>query len=145
MTPDELAALHHAAFATERPWSANEFAALLKTAHVSSTTCLHGFALVRAVAGEAELLTLAVHPGHRRMGKADWLMASWMATAPAETAFLEVAADNLPALGLYRKHGFAESGRRKGYYRRADGTSADAVLMTAALPRGQSAESRRDP
>ncbi|WP_299781289.1 GNAT family N-acetyltransferase [uncultured Roseobacter sp.] len=145
MTPAELANLHRSAFQSERNWSADEFADLLLSPHVTLIAHSQGFALIRIVAGEAELLTLAVHPDHHRQGIATRLMTQWMSDAAAQTAFLEVAADNLAAQNLYRKHGFAEAGRRRGYYKRSDGTTVDAVLMTAALPCGQGPESPRTP
>ena len=49
-------------------------------------------------------------------------------------AFLEVAADNEAAVALYRQAGFAEAGRRTGYYRRPDGTRIDACLLARDLP-----------
>lgn len=145
MTPEELASLHRAAFRSERNWSADEFADLLLNPHVTLTIDPQGFALIRSLAGEAELLTLAVHPDHHRQGIATRLMTEWMAVATAQMAFLEVAADNHAAQGLYQKHGFAETGRRRSYYRRSGGSAVDAVLMTAALPCGQGAESPRTP
>lgn len=145
MTPKELASLHRAAFRSERNWSADEFAALLQGPHVTLMARPQGFALIRTIAGEAEILTLAVHPDHHRQGIASLLISDWMAETRAQRAFLEVAADNHAAQGLYRKHGFAQTGRRRDYYKRSDGTMVDAVLMTAALPCGQGAESPRTP
>ncbi|WP_298970306.1 GNAT family N-acetyltransferase [uncultured Roseobacter sp.] len=135
MTPQQLAALHHAAFVLERPWSAQEFEDLLSNPHVMLFAKPGGFALIRSVAGEIELLTLAVGPAHRRAGVADQLMRDWMDATMGETAFLEVAADNTAARQLYTKHGFAETGRRKRYYKRPNGPAVDAVLMTKALTR----------
>lgn len=145
MTPQQLADLHKAAFQTERPWSADEFIALLASPAVSLIPHPKGFALTRTVADEIELLTLAVHPAHHLQGIADMLMTNWMGTSTATIAFLEVAADNRAAQQLYRKHGFAETGRRPDYYKRASAPSVDAVLMTAALPQGQKAESPATP
>ncbi|MBW4709649.1 GNAT family N-acetyltransferase [Roseobacter sp. YSTF-M11] len=137
MTLAELARIHAAAFAADRAWSAEELGSLLDGKHVQLHTHQQGFALVSTVAGQSELLTLAVDPAHQRQGIAGILMAEWMATADAETAFLEVAADNLPAQALYLKHGFAEHARRRRYYKRANGAAVDAVIMQAALTRGQ--------
>lgn len=141
MTPQQLADLHAAAFKAERPWTADEFTALLASRYVTLQHGPHGFALIRTVAEETELLTLAVHPNHQREGLAGALISGWLDHAQAAHAFLEVAADNTAAQHLYLKHGFAETGRRMAYYARADGPAADAVLMTRALPYRQYAES----
>ncbi len=133
MTPEALAELHQSAFAPSRGWSAAEFSDLLTSPHVHLLTHPHGFALTRTIVDEAELLTLAVDPHHRRKGIADALMADWLAQTPASTAFLEVAADNYPARALYDKHGFAEVSRRKSYYARPTGPPADALLMRVAV------------
>jgi ribosomal-protein-alanine N-acetyltransferase len=42
---------------------------------------------------------------------------------------LEVAEDNSVAGALYAGLGFAAVGRRSGYYRRADGRAADAMIL----------------
>jgi ribosomal-protein-alanine N-acetyltransferase len=47
--------------------------------------------------------------------------------------FLEVAEDNAPALTLYERFGFVKVGERAGYYRRADGTRATALVMRKLL------------
>lgn len=140
MTPADLAALHGAAFAPERGWRAAEFTELCASPHVHLFTRPGGFALVRAVAGEAELLTLATAPDRRREGIADALMTRWMQQIKGDIAFLEVAADNHAARALYAKHGFAPVSLRKAYYTRPNGPAADAVLMQAALTIGQAAE-----
>ncbi|WP_347881238.1 ribosomal protein S18-alanine N-acetyltransferase [Pseudosulfitobacter pseudonitzschiae] len=135
MTPQDMAHIHAAAFTDARPWTEAEFATLLDSTYVFATMQPHGFALVRVVAGEAELLTIAVHPDHQDTGIGRRLMTLWMAQA-AETAadaFLEVAADNAPARALYSACGFAPAGRRTGYYLRAGAAAVDAVLMRAPL------------
>lgn len=135
MTPRDLAQLHRAGFPNARAWSAKEFEGLLRSPHVSLKHRSGGFALIRNVAGESELLTLVVDPAKRRQGIADRLILDWLKTAQSEFAFLEVAADNTAARHLYKKHRFAETGRRKGYYARTHGPAVDAVLMSVALTR----------
>jgi [ribosomal protein S18]-alanine N-acetyltransferase len=45
-----------------------------------------------------------------------------------------VNAGNAPALALYRAAGFAEAGRRPGYYPRdPDAAPADALILTRRL------------
>jgi ribosomal-protein-alanine N-acetyltransferase len=46
---------------------------------------------------------------------------------------LEVAADNAAALALYQRLGFAEVGRRKGYYVRKGRPPVDALLLALEL------------
>jgi ribosomal-protein-alanine N-acetyltransferase len=102
-----------------------------------------GFVLARAVAGEAEILTLAVHPKARRTGVASALMLEAARLAHARGAgaiFLEVDADNLPALSLYESLGFARVGERKGYYRTPNGHLRDALVLKRDLPLGPLAD-----
>lgn len=133
MTPLELSVLHQAAFPNSRPWSEAEFIEMLAQPHTQLFTQPHGFALLRIIAKEAEILTIAVHPDHRGKGIAHSLMLEWQKNVDAHDAFLEVAADNLPALGLYTKHGFAPVSQRKGYYRRKGQESVDAIIFNKSL------------
>jgi ribosomal-protein-alanine N-acetyltransferase len=129
-----LADVHAGAFDT--PWDAAAFAALLDQAGVFVVEEADGFILMRAVADEAEILTLAVRPGARRRGVGGRLVAQGAAAAAARGAvqlFLEVADDNAAARALYARAGFVEAGRRPGYYTRADGTRWDALLLTLNL------------
>ena len=136
MTPAVMAALHRAGFTQSRPWTEAEFTGLLAVPSTFACGDARGFALVRVGADEAELLTLTTHPEHRRQGVARALMDQWQARASAQgatRAFLEVAADNTPALALYAQAGFQRAGLRRAYYARPQGIAADAVVMTRAL------------
>ena len=136
MTPQDLAALHETAFVTPRPWWADEFAGFLADPACDLVTLPGGFALIRTVADEAELLTIAVAPDHRRKGIATGLLSHGMTRANARgaiTLFLEVAADNAGAIAFYEKAGFARTGRRREYYTCRDGTRVDALLMARDL------------
>jgi ribosomal-protein-alanine N-acetyltransferase len=138
-----LAALHQRCFTTPRPWTAAEIAGLLQDPLCflrieGQKTDPKGFLIGRAVAGEAELLTVAVQPEARRAGIGQRLLAEFETTSRtrhAETAFLEVAADNAAAQALYAGRGFAVTGRRKGYYHRPDGSKVDALVMALDLTR----------
>ena len=135
-----LADLHDRTF--DRPWSAEEFEALLKGPGVFAVLGEagepeepKGFILCRAIAGEAEILTVAVDPAARRRGWGAALveMAAGVAKeAAAVEMFLEVAADNVAAIRLYETTGFARVGLRKGYYPHPDGAK-DAVVMRRVL------------
>lgn len=127
-----MAALHAACFTRPRPWSGAEFAGLLADAAVFAVTRPGGFVLGRAVLDEAELLTIAVDPALRRQGAGRALLAAFEAAAAARgasRAFLEVAADNVAALALYHGAGWAEAGRRRGYY----GPGIDALVLAKPL------------
>lgn len=134
---EDLAWLHARAFADQsRGWSAAEFAELITSRHCCLCAEPHGFALSRVIADEAELLTLASDPDHRRQGIAKRLLGEVeiaVATRGARYQFLEVASDNAAARTLYAKAGYAQTGRRAGYYLRPDGSRADALTLTKKL------------
>ncbi|MEK7431313.1 MAG: ribosomal protein S18-alanine N-acetyltransferase [Pseudomonadota bacterium] len=136
----ELARVHAAAF--DHGWSAAEITELLDGpggfALLVEDAALVAFILCRAIAGEAEILTLAVDPAARRRGFARALVeaaAGAARIAGAETMFLEVADDNAAAIGLYEVAGFARAGLRRGYYDRGPQGYADALVMRLDLGR----------
>ena len=136
LTPDQLAHTHLAAFSKGRAWTSEEFTSLLQSPLVFAHGDSCCFALVRVVADEAELLTLATHPGHQRQGLAHTLMEGWHRVAQqrgAQHAFLEVAADNTPARRLYETCAYETVATRPGYYTRSDGPDVDALLMRRTL------------
>lgn len=96
-----------------------------------------GFALIRTIQDEAELLLLGVRPRFRRTGIGRGLLDAARAAARAaggERMFLEMREGN-PAIALYRSAGFAEIGRRVRYYRGADGKPIDALTLSCRLDR----------
>lgn len=137
-TAARLAAIHAAA--CDRPgemaWPEAAFAELLGQAGVFAVERPDGFILMRVAADEAEILTLAVRPSARRKGEGARLVGEGVEAAAARGAtriFLEVAADNAAARALYASAGFAEAGRRPGYYAGADGTRRDALILVLNL------------
>jgi ribosomal-protein-alanine N-acetyltransferase len=136
-----LAKLHAASF--DVPWTEQDFAALLGMPGTAAHIVTLGlgmepvaFAVVRSAADEAEILTLATLPELRRTGRASALLLALKSSLGKEgiTALhIEVAARNTAAIGLYRKSGFRESGRRKLYYALPDGKFDDAILMRLDL------------
>jgi len=125
-----LAALHAASFPDA--WSVAFIRDLLDSPGVFSLVADGGFILARVAGGEAEILTLAVAPEERRRGTG-WALvreaASYAHRLGATMLFLEVAADNEPALKLYVGLGFAPVGLRKAYYQ-----GKDAQILKASLP-----------
>jgi ribosomal-protein-alanine N-acetyltransferase len=134
----KMAAVHARAF--ERPWDAPAFRDLLAGSGafglIAEDGDLLGLVLCRALAGEAEILTVAVPPEARRRGVAKALMVAALDMARelgAETAFLEVDVDNAAAIGLYEGLGFARAGLRRAYYDRGAAGRADALVMRLDL------------
>lgn len=87
-----------------------------------------GYVVSWLIAGELEILNVAVAPTWRRKGIAAWMLEKLLNRARGQgmtKAFLEVRSGNSAAIPLYQQLGFRVSGRRRGYY--ADGE--DALLM----------------
>ena len=95
---------------------------------VKADGTLLGYGEISLVADEAEIITVAVSPAHRRQGIARALMEHMLCLAEDARAsvYLEVRASNTPARELYLSLGFAETGVRKNYY---TSPREDAVLM----------------
>jgi ribosomal-protein-alanine N-acetyltransferase len=82
---------------------------------------------------EADVLTLAVHPGHWGNGTGTALLRALLDEAAKRRCtevFLEVRKDNPRARGLYLRHGFVEVGLRRGYYQPG---GVDAIVMRKDL------------
>ena len=146
LAPDDAASvaiLHAEDFS--RPWGADEFLALMRQDTVFGFAARivgrpgaqpAGFILARMAAGEAEILTVAVARAHRRVGLGRQLMDAVLRRLHgerAETLFLEVDEVNAPALALYRRLGFTEVGRRKGYYPKDGGAATGALVLRLDL------------
>ncbi|MGF6254003.1 GNAT family N-acetyltransferase [Ensifer sp. LBL] len=138
------AALHRQRFAS--PWSDGEIHALLvqetvfgfvaRQTNGSFRPAFGGFVLSRAVAGEAEILTIGVEPRYARSGLGWRLMQAAMREAlvkGSEALFLEVDETNQPAIGLYRKLGFNKVGERRAYYHDKAGQRTAALVMRLDL------------
>ncbi|WP_026957763.1 ribosomal protein S18-alanine N-acetyltransferase [Aliagarivorans taiwanensis] len=97
---------------------------------------LLGYSIVREVAGEAELLNLAVDPGVQGLGLGKQLMKQLIADAEAQhwqLMCLEVRESNLRAINLYNQFEFVEVERRKAYYPSEQGRE-DAIVMFRHFP-----------
>ena len=94
-----------------------------------------GFALLRAIAGEAELLLIAVRNRFRRQGVARALLdqaARDARSGGVEILHLEVR-DGNPAAELYRSVDFVQVGKRPNYYRGRTGKVFDALTFKRQL------------
>lgn len=122
---NKVADLHKLCF-PHKPWGADEFRDLKKSG-CEIVASENGFIVWRTVCDEAEIITVGVHPDARGAGIAIamlGLMENEIKKAGVKKIFLEVSAENVPAINLYKKCGFVQNGHRPKYY---DG--ADAVLM----------------
>ena len=92
-----------------------------------------GYGEIRNVAGEAQIYNIAIAPEFRRAGIGEALLRHMIARAEDDgctLVTLEVRGGNDAAMALYKKLGFREVGRRKGYYAKG---GEDAVLMDLDL------------
>lgn len=87
-----------------------------------------GYAGMQIILDEGHIMTIAVHPEHRRRGLGELLLLTLFDEASARGVLrlsLEVRASNYGAQSLYRKYGFTVEGRRPRYY----GDGEDALVM----------------
>src|SRR3979411_1956152 len=97
----------------ERAWTRQDLAGLLASPGVTGLLLQAesrdvGIVLFRGVAGEAELLTLAVRPAERRRGAGRRLLTAVIdrvREAGAQTLFLEVRGGNPPAPARHKRTG----------------------------------------
>lgn len=93
-----------------------------------------GFSLYRTVAGDSELLLLAVMPPAQGRGIGRKLLGRFVDDAKkngAEKIHLEVR-DGNPAVRIYESAGFEQTNRRRNYYRGRDGAQFDALTFALA-------------
>lgn len=87
--------------------------------HVSKTPVLCGYCNFRIIAGEGELMRIAVAPEFRGRGYARNLMGILVADArqnQVSAITLEVRSSNLSAINLYKSYGFVIEAVRRNYY-----------------------------
>jgi [ribosomal protein S18]-alanine N-acetyltransferase len=137
----EIAALHKRLF--DPAWDEAAVNSLLE--HPASTSLIAvagepkaivGFVIGQLAADEAEILSIGVAPDWQNAGLGKMLaegLVRAVKRGEAKRLFLEVAEDNVAAAALYRSLGFAETGRRKGYYLRANGPAVDAIVLALNL------------
>lgn len=123
----------------EFPWTAGNFADSLAAGYgawvAREEGRMTGYAVMMRAPDEAHLLNITILPELQRCGRGSALLRHLFAAAGAWGAtrmLLEVRPGNVSGLALYRRHGFAEIGRRRGYYP-ARGGREDAVVMAREL------------
>lgn len=126
------------------PWTARDY--LLEVARHDAITlrlasasmrCV-GFLVARIIPGkgplpDAELYNIGIHPARRRRGGGDLLMSALLGESKdrgVENIWLDVRTRSTGAIALYTKWGFAETARRRSFYR---DPVEDAVVMRLKL------------
>lgn len=138
---DDIVALHAQLF--DPPWDRDSIAFLIEhpaaaafIAQVREPRAVAGFVIGQIAADEAEILSIGVAPEWQRRGVARQMIEGLVRAArraEVKRLFLEVSADNRPALKLYSGLGFEQVGQRKGYYRRPSGQPVDALVLALTL------------
>jgi [ribosomal protein S18]-alanine N-acetyltransferase len=126
----------------DRPWNRDAFldelahrdaAGYLLRRSMPDATGAVGYICFRLLYYEMYIKKIAVTPQWRGQGLAARLLNHGMETATARgatAALLEVRPTNRPALGLYRRFGFHQIGRRKQYFSE---TGEDALVLMRHL------------
>ena len=120
------------------PWTRSQFQSSLRGTHhalviassdlksdlrsdlKSDTERVEAFAVFSEISGEAEVLSVAVHPKQRRKGHAGRLLDAFLKQTASHCRhlFLEVRESNRAAQSFYEAYGFHQVGRRPRYYPR---------------------------
>lgn len=121
------------------PWTRGHFADCLKAGYsgwvLKHDQAIAGYAVLMMAVDEGHLLNIGVATAHQRQGIGARLLEHVMARTRESgglSLLLEVRPSNERALGLYRRYGFGEIGRRKGYYPAHLGRE-DALVLRRAL------------
>jgi ribosomal-protein-alanine N-acetyltransferase len=136
---DEVHALECSVF--PHPWSRANFSDSIQAGYDAwllrdPAGGLAGYFLLMYALDEAHLLDVAVDGKRHGTGLGRHLLDTLCMRAKemgAESVLLEVRPSNERALAVYRRYGFAEIGRRKGYYPAHEGKREDAIVMRHAL------------
>ena len=94
---------------------------------------IQGYAGMYHVLDEGYITNVAVAAASRRKHLADALISKLLEISEGlalSFVTLEVRESNLPAISLYKKHGFEEAGLRKSYYQ---APRENAMIMTKFL------------
>ncbi len=137
-----LALLHGASF--REGWTRDDFTTWLGRAQAICVVAEQGgevvaFGLALVSGNDAELLTIASAPALRGRGLGRAIMHGLQEAAAGrglDRWILEVARNNLPALGLYKSEGFVEIGVRKAYYPGETGRIDALVMSRPVSPAG---------
>ena len=102
---------------------------------LSGEAQMKGFALVRTVLDEAELLLIAIDKTVQRQGEGQSLLDQIVQLTRDQDIrkiHVEVREDN-PAIPFYINFGFIKVGERPDYYRRTDGGPTKAITLSYVI------------
>ncbi|MBO5371225.1 MAG: ribosomal protein S18-alanine N-acetyltransferase [Lachnospiraceae bacterium] len=116
------------------PWTRQGFSEALPGEDNCFLLCMEGdrvlgYCGLYMAADEGEIINVAVKPEYQGQGIANQLMQALLEAGESRGVsrfFLEVRVSNVPAIGLYEKHGFVKQGIRKNFY---DAPKEDAFVM----------------
>ena len=117
------------------PWSQKQFIDELSlNSHAHYHVIKHkqqivGYMGLWKIIDEGHITNIAINPNFKRMGFGSFLLKHVLDFCISEninSLTLEVRKSNTPAIELYKKYGFAESGIRKAYY---SDNNEDAIIM----------------
>jgi ribosomal-protein-alanine N-acetyltransferase len=120
------------------PWTRGNFVDSLVAGYTAWTLNhvdgdLIGYCVAMSGVEEMHLLNITIAPAARRRGHARRLLAELVQQCrlrQASRLWLEVRESNAQARETYRRLGFAQVGRRKGYYPAPEGRREDAIVMS---------------
>jgi [ribosomal protein S18]-alanine N-acetyltransferase len=143
MTPADIDAVLAIEQAVQTyPWTRGNFIDALDNGYMcrvdEQVGEICGYAVLRPVLDEAELLNIGVAAGQQRKGLGRAMLGEMFDLARERNmrrVFLEVRPSNTAALALYRRTGFGEIGVRRDYYQNTSG-SEDAITMACELTGG---------
>ena len=142
MTPVDIdAVLALELLAYPYPWTRGNFIDSLAAGYTTELRLdtrggLLGYCVALPGFEEMHLLNLSVAPAAQRQGHGQALLQRLLATARSrgdQALWLEVRPSNRAALGLYQRQGFAEVGRRSGYYPAGQQPREDALVLRLDL------------
>lgn len=123
------------------PWSRGNFVDSLAASYDARVLydeegTILGYFVAMAGVNEMHLLNITVAPCAWHQGHARFMLDA-LTEACRERGdrqlWLEVRESNARARAIYRRRGFAEVGRRKGYYPDAHGRREDAIVMSLGV------------
>lgn len=124
------------------PWTVGNFRDTLASGYhaqvlrAGNDDAVAGYLVLMPVVDEAHLLNVTVRRDLRGQGLGKLLLDAIRERTREwnmQSILLEVRPSNERAMHVYQRYGFAEIGRRRGYYPAAGGTREDAVVMRLML------------